>query len=97
MIDNLGKIAEIYFEKDDYAQSIVYSIKRLIVIKCLHNDQVDPVRTANILNIGMALLAMTSVLATVSFLPLLHVTIRDIPSCFCFYILFCASSFHVLF
>jgi tetratricopeptide (TPR) repeat protein len=55
MINNLDKIAEMYFEKGEYPRFIAYSLKTLIVIKCLHNDQVDPIRTANSLfNIGMA-------------------------------------------
>jgi tetratricopeptide (TPR) repeat protein len=56
MINNLDKIAEIYFQKGEYPRAIAYNLKTLVVIKCLpRNDQIDPVRTANILsNMGMA-------------------------------------------
>ncbi len=39
MINNLDKIAEMYFQKGEYPRAIAYNLKTLIVIKCLCNDQ----------------------------------------------------------
>lgn len=59
IMKNLSKIAEMHFEKGDYPQSIAYSLKKLIVVKCLCSDQVDSITTANALcNIGMAFMMM---------------------------------------